>query len=186
MPWWATAWGGGCRSSTRCTTCYSSCPDRSNPFFLPYPLTCGPFPFSFPPSLLYRSPLTCVLLFVSRQVRADPPGRAIPPPSRRANPPAYVLLFVPLQVISFLPPISPHMRAISPPISFPPTIFFPRHMRVAVPFPLSNPSPLTHARAFPHSSHVQFDDDALCKGKYGDKWDEYVRRVPYRIVPFVW
>jgi len=33
---------------------------------------------------------------------------------------------------------------------------------------------------------TQFDDDALCKGKYGAKWDEYVRRVPYRIVPFVW
>ena len=32
----------------------------------------------------------------------------------------------------------------------------------------------------------QFDDDALCKSKYGAKWDEYVQKVPYRIVPGVW
>lgn len=33
----------------------------------------------------------------------------------------------------------------------------------------------------------QFDDDELCAAKYGqDKWGEYKRRVPWRIVPFVW
>lgn len=32
----------------------------------------------------------------------------------------------------------------------------------------------------------QFDDDAVCKLKYGEKWDEYVKRVPYRIIPGVW
>lgn len=32
----------------------------------------------------------------------------------------------------------------------------------------------------------QFDDDALCRAKYGPVWDEYVARVPSRIVPFVW
>lgn len=32
----------------------------------------------------------------------------------------------------------------------------------------------------------QIDDDKVCATKYGEKWDEYVRRVPYRIVPFVW
>jgi len=29
-------------------------------------------------------------------------------------------------------------------------------------------------------------DHALCKEKYGDDWDEYCRRVPWRIVPFVY
>jgi len=29
-------------------------------------------------------------------------------------------------------------------------------------------------------------DHALCKEKYGDDWDEYCRRVPHRIVPFVY
>lgn len=32
----------------------------------------------------------------------------------------------------------------------------------------------------------QIDDDALCREKYGADWAEYVRRVPYRIVPGVW
>lgn len=32
----------------------------------------------------------------------------------------------------------------------------------------------------------QFDDDAVCKEKYGTKWDEYTKRVPYRIIPGVW
>ena len=32
----------------------------------------------------------------------------------------------------------------------------------------------------------QIDDDALCKKKYGAKWDEYCKAVPYRIVPGVW
>jgi protein-S-isoprenylcysteine O-methyltransferase Ste14 len=29
-------------------------------------------------------------------------------------------------------------------------------------------------------------DHALCKEKYGDDWDEYCRRVPWRIVPFAY
>lgn len=29
-------------------------------------------------------------------------------------------------------------------------------------------------------------DHALCKAKYGADWDEYCRRVPYRIVPYVY
>eukprot|EP00039_Didymoeca_costata_P002845 m.63060 g.63060 ORF g.63060 m.63060 type:complete len:394 (+) comp11557_c0_seq4:235-1416(+) len=33
----------------------------------------------------------------------------------------------------------------------------------------------------------QLDDDKICKAKYGDKaWQEYCRRVPYRMLPFVW
>lgn len=32
----------------------------------------------------------------------------------------------------------------------------------------------------------QIDDDALCKAKYGQVWDEYTALVPYRIVPGVW
>lgn len=32
----------------------------------------------------------------------------------------------------------------------------------------------------------QFDDDLVCKTKYGDRWDEYVNRVPYRIIPGIW
>lgn len=32
----------------------------------------------------------------------------------------------------------------------------------------------------------QLDDDARCARKYGDLWSEYVRRVPSRIVPFVY
>ncbi len=29
-------------------------------------------------------------------------------------------------------------------------------------------------------------DHALCKEKYGDDWDEYCRRVPHRIIPYVY
>lgn len=29
-------------------------------------------------------------------------------------------------------------------------------------------------------------DHSLCKQKYGDDWDEYCRRVPYRIIPFLY
>jgi delta14-sterol reductase len=32
----------------------------------------------------------------------------------------------------------------------------------------------------------QADDDQLCLRKYGESWKEYQRRVPYRIVPYVW
>lgn len=32
----------------------------------------------------------------------------------------------------------------------------------------------------------QADDDAMCAAKYGAVWAEYVRRVPYRIVPGVY
>ena len=33
----------------------------------------------------------------------------------------------------------------------------------------------------------QMDDDAQLQAKYGDKsFAEYVRLVPYRIVPYVW
>lgn len=31
----------------------------------------------------------------------------------------------------------------------------------------------------------QFDDDRRCAAKYGPLWDEYVKRVPKRIIPFV-
>jgi delta14-sterol reductase len=32
----------------------------------------------------------------------------------------------------------------------------------------------------------QADDDRRCALKYGPLWDEYVRRVPYRIVPWLY
>jgi delta14-sterol reductase len=32
----------------------------------------------------------------------------------------------------------------------------------------------------------QHDDDRRCAEKYGALWQEYCRRVPYRIVPFVY
>ena len=32
----------------------------------------------------------------------------------------------------------------------------------------------------------QMDDDAICKMKYGKLWDEYEKRVPWRIVPFIY
>lgn len=31
----------------------------------------------------------------------------------------------------------------------------------------------------------QYDDEAVCRVKYGDKWDEYVERVPWRMCPGV-
>jgi protein-S-isoprenylcysteine O-methyltransferase Ste14 len=31
----------------------------------------------------------------------------------------------------------------------------------------------------------QLDDDAICAAKYGAAWHEYKRRVPWRIIPFV-
>lgn len=31
--------------------------------------------------------------------------------------------------------------------------------------------------------HREFRDEAHCRGKYGKSWDEYCRRVPYRIFP---
>ncbi|MBC7172137.1 MAG: hypothetical protein H5U40_06920 [Polyangiaceae bacterium] len=33
--------------------------------------------------------------------------------------------------------------------------------------------------------HRALRDDARCATKYGEAWDEYRRRVPYRIVPGV-
>jgi protein-S-isoprenylcysteine O-methyltransferase Ste14 len=30
------------------------------------------------------------------------------------------------------------------------------------------------------------DDERMCKAKYGDVWTEYVKAVPYRIVPGVY
>ena len=32
----------------------------------------------------------------------------------------------------------------------------------------------------------QYDDDVVCSLKYGDKWMEYKKRVPYRIIPGIW
>lgn len=32
----------------------------------------------------------------------------------------------------------------------------------------------------------QIDDDKICLAKYGASWKEYMERVPYRIVPYVW
>ena len=32
----------------------------------------------------------------------------------------------------------------------------------------------------------QFDDDEVCRLKYGAAWTQYVAAVPYRIVPYVW
>ena len=32
----------------------------------------------------------------------------------------------------------------------------------------------------------QRDDDARCEAKYGALWTEYVKRVPYRIIPFIY
>ena len=32
----------------------------------------------------------------------------------------------------------------------------------------------------------QLDDDKRCAAKYGPLWDTYVKRVPYRIIPFVY
>lgn len=32
----------------------------------------------------------------------------------------------------------------------------------------------------------QIDDDEVCKTKYGKAWDEYTKKVPYRICPGLW
>jgi protein-S-isoprenylcysteine O-methyltransferase Ste14 len=32
----------------------------------------------------------------------------------------------------------------------------------------------------------QADDDKVCKAKYGDLWDQYTRKVKYRIIPFIY
>lgn len=32
----------------------------------------------------------------------------------------------------------------------------------------------------------QWDDDKRCKAKYGELWDEYERKVPYRIIPWLY
>eukprot|EP00924_Labyrinthula_sp_SR-Ha-C_P016076 snap_masked-scaffold_4-processed-gene-18.16-mRNA-1 protein AED:0.75 eAED:0.77 QI:0/0/0/1/1/1/2/0/400 len=32
----------------------------------------------------------------------------------------------------------------------------------------------------------QIEDDKICKAKYGDAWDAYVKSVPYRIIPYVY
>jgi hypothetical protein len=32
----------------------------------------------------------------------------------------------------------------------------------------------------------QSDDDKRCAEKYGKLWKEYVRRVPYKIIPLVY
>ncbi|CUM68187.1 uncharacterized protein PRCAT00005906001 [Priceomyces carsonii] len=34
--------------------------------------------------------------------------------------------------------------------------------------------------------HRQMRDDQKCREKYGDQWTEYTKRVPYKIVPFVY
>jgi delta14-sterol reductase len=32
----------------------------------------------------------------------------------------------------------------------------------------------------------QADDDKICKAKYGELWDAYIKKVKYRIIPFIW
>jgi len=32
----------------------------------------------------------------------------------------------------------------------------------------------------------QADDDVICKEKYGDLWDEYTKKVKYKIIPFIY
>ncbi len=32
----------------------------------------------------------------------------------------------------------------------------------------------------------QFDDDKRCAAKYGPLWDQYLKRVPYRIIPYIY
>ena len=32
----------------------------------------------------------------------------------------------------------------------------------------------------------QFDDDKRCAEKYGPLWKEYVKKVPYRIIPYIY
>jgi len=33
--------------------------------------------------------------------------------------------------------------------------------------------------------HRQIRDEAYCKQKYGAAWDSYCKKVPYRIIPYV-
>ena len=33
--------------------------------------------------------------------------------------------------------------------------------------------------------HRQIRDDEQCKLKYGNDWDEYCKRVPYKIIPYI-
>jgi delta14-sterol reductase len=32
----------------------------------------------------------------------------------------------------------------------------------------------------------QIADDKLCSRKYGALWDQYVKKVPYRIIPYIY
>jgi len=32
----------------------------------------------------------------------------------------------------------------------------------------------------------QADDDKRCAAKYGELWNEYVKKVPYKIIPFIY
>jgi len=32
----------------------------------------------------------------------------------------------------------------------------------------------------------QFDDDKRCAKKYGILWEQYVKKVPYRIIPYIY
>jgi delta14-sterol reductase len=32
----------------------------------------------------------------------------------------------------------------------------------------------------------QMDDDKICKAKYGELWDAYIKKVKYRIIPFIY
>jgi protein-S-isoprenylcysteine O-methyltransferase Ste14 len=32
----------------------------------------------------------------------------------------------------------------------------------------------------------QADDDKVCKAKYGELWDEYIKKVKYKIIPFIY
>ena len=34
--------------------------------------------------------------------------------------------------------------------------------------------------------HRERRDEEKCKAKYGADWDEYCRRVPWRIVPYIY
>jgi 7-dehydrocholesterol reductase len=34
--------------------------------------------------------------------------------------------------------------------------------------------------------HRCIRDEKRCKDKYGEKWNEYTQRVPYRLIPYVW
>jgi protein-S-isoprenylcysteine O-methyltransferase Ste14 len=32
----------------------------------------------------------------------------------------------------------------------------------------------------------QIDDAKICKAKYGELWDAYIKKVKYRIIPFIY